>query len=161
MRWLFRGSLGSGTGNSSIGTTSTFAVVKFGIPIEWNSLEYYDKDTCLIHFTDMTTQPWVSTKNPLGNVWFEEVRLMIENKSLTWKEVDQEIDLGYFRPSLMRELKYGNRVPRFLRGWFNASNAAYDKMRGYVVHKAVYEAKRIREKAINELKCTQRGLAPQ
>ena len=32
--------------------------LKFGIPFEWNSLEHYDSGTCLIHYTDMYTQPW-------------------------------------------------------------------------------------------------------
>lgn len=34
--------------------------VGYTVPFEWNSLEYFDQNTRLIHYTDMGTQPWVS-----------------------------------------------------------------------------------------------------
>ena len=40
--------------------------VSYALPFKWNSLEHYDDETCLIHFTDMPTQPWVS---PIQQEW--------------------------------------------------------------------------------------------
>lgn len=124
--------------------------VGYGIPFEWNSLEYYDENTCLIHYTDMGTQPWVSTKNPNGHLWFAEVRKMLADGKLDWDTLKKEIDLGYFRPSLTKDIQYGHMVPSFFRGLFNRRNEAFDKLHGYIPHKAVYEAKRLRNNAIKE-----------
>ncbi|MEZ5653648.1 MAG: glycosyltransferase [Burkholderiaceae bacterium] len=122
--------------------------IKYGVPFEWNSLEHYDSETRLIHYTDMATQPWVSPFNRLGYLWFNEVRDMLRDGSLTQTEIDKEIELGYFRPSLVRDIQYRHLVPRLLWPLFDARNAAYDKLKGYKPHKAVYEAKKIRDRAI-------------
>lgn len=124
--------------------------VGYAIPFEWNSLEYFDSNTRLTHYTDMGTQPWVSTNNPNGHIWFAEVRRMLADGALNLATLDEEVRLGYFRPSLLRDIRYGHLVPKFLRTLFNRSNAAMDKLKGYVPHKAVYEIKRMRNKAIRE-----------
>lgn len=124
--------------------------VGYGIPFEWNSLEYFDENTCLIHYTDMGTQPWVSTRNPNGHIWFAEVRDMLADGSLDWETIQKDIDLGYFRPSLARDIRYGHMIPQFLKQLFNRMNETLDRMKGYVPHKAVYEAKRLRNKAIKD-----------
>jgi hypothetical protein len=124
--------------------------VGYKVPFEWNSLEHFDSGTCLIHYTDMGTQPWVSTGNPNGHLWFAEVRRMLADGSLQWERLQQEVDLGFFRPSLLRELRWGHRVPGFLRGWFNRGNEALDRGAGYQPHRKVYEAKRLRSEAVRE-----------
>lgn len=126
------------------------AEVKYGVPFEWNSLEHYDADTCLIHYTDVYTQPWTECGNPFGHLWFNEVRLMLADGSLKEEDLRKEIELGYFRPSLMRDIKYRHLIPTFLLKSFDRSNAAKDKAAGYVKHRAVYEAKRARQKAIKD-----------
>lgn len=122
--------------------------IKYGVPFEWNSLEHYDPSTCLIHYTDMYTQPWVSTQNKNGELWFNEVRMMLENGSLTWKEVAEEVKQGYFRPTLLRDLRHRHKVPAPLLPLLDLWNTATDKKTGFVKHKAVYDAKRRRKKAI-------------
>ena len=122
--------------------------IRYGVPFEWNSLEHHDAQTRLIHYTDMATQPWVSPFNRNGHLWFDEVRTMLRNGSLTMAEVEKEIELGHFRPSLVRDLKYRHLTPRLLWPLFDARNAAMDKLKGYKPHKAVYEAKKLRDKAI-------------
>ncbi len=122
--------------------------IGYDIPFEWNSLEHYRAETCLIHYTDMGTQPWVSTRNPNSHVWLGEVREMLNNGSLNIDELKHEIRQGYFRPSLVREIKYGQLVPAFLRALFNALNSVLDKLQGYVPHQSVYKAKKARNKAI-------------
>jgi len=124
--------------------------VGYNVPFEWNSLEYFDENTCLIHYTDMGTQPWASTRNPNGYIWFAEVRDMLNDGILDIPTLKKEIDLGYFRPSLIRDIHYGHLIPKFLRGLFKRKNEAVDKLSGYVPHKDVYEEKRKRIKAIKE-----------
>lgn len=124
--------------------------VKYGVPFEWNSLEHWDPTTCLLHYTDVYTQPWTAVGNPLGHIWFNEVRRMMSEGKLQEQQIRKEIELGYFRPSLIRDIKYRHLVPAFLLPLWDRKNAATDRLSGYVPHKAVYEAKRIRQKAIKE-----------
>ena len=124
--------------------------VKFGVPFEWNSLEHYDSQTCLIHYTDVYTQPWSSIGNRWGELWFEEVRLMLRDGTLTWGQLREEINRGYFRPSLIFDIRYRHRIPKWLRRFVDKHNAWKDKISGYVPHKDVYFQKRIRQQAIKE-----------
>lgn len=122
--------------------------VKYGVPFEWNSLEHWDNQTCLIHYTDVTTQPWTCCGNKNAYLWFSEVRRMINNGALSWSQIENEINLGYFRPSLIRDIKYRHLIPKFLHKLLDTKNSTTDKLSGYIPHKAVYEQKRIRNKAI-------------
>lgn len=122
--------------------------IKYGIPFEWNSLEHWDASTKLIHYTDVYTQPWTECGNKNGFLWFDEVRLMLNTHKLDESKVQHEIDIGYFRPSLLRDIKYRHIIPRWLHSLWDKKNMASDKLSGYQKHKDVYEAKRIRKKAI-------------
>lgn len=124
------------------------AEIKYGVPFEWNSLEHADADTCLLHYTDVYTQPWTHAGNPLAHHWLAEVRLMLQDGSLAAAELIREIELGYFRPSLLRDLRIGHLVPSFLMSAFDAYNRRSDRASGYVPHQAVYAAKKERQLAI-------------
>lgn len=81
--------------------------IRYGVPFAWNSLEQYVPSvTGLIHYTDMFTQPWVNPDNANGYLWLNEVRMMLAEGELGWEAVKGEIDLGYFRPSLLEELAW-------------------------------------------------------
>jgi lipopolysaccharide biosynthesis glycosyltransferase len=123
--------------------------IKWGIPFEWNSLEYYDETTCLIHYTDMYTQPWVSCKNKNGYLWLDEVRLMLQRGVLKTEEIEEEVRLGYLRPSLLKDLAYGAYVPRPLRPAFDRFAEWFDRSRDYVAHKEVYMTKKKRLQAMH------------
>jgi hypothetical protein len=73
---------------------------------------------------------------------------MIRENKLTIETIQKEIELGYFRPSLIKDIMWRHRVPRFLHGFWDRKNAIADKLSGYVPHKAIYEAKKARLKAI-------------
>ena len=122
--------------------------IKYGVPFEWNSLEYYDKDTNLLHYTDVHTQPWTSCLNRYAEPWFAEVRLMLKNGALSRAELQQEIDLGYFRPSLMLDIQYRHLLPKVLHRVWDAGNIFSDKLRGYVPHRDVYATKKRRLAAV-------------
>jgi lipopolysaccharide biosynthesis glycosyltransferase len=124
--------------------------VGYSVPFEWNSLEHLDSTTCLLHYTDMGTQPWVYVGNSNGEVWFEEVRQMLKKKKLSMLSIEEEVQLGFFRPSLIWEIKYGSIIPRIMRPWFNRIMKARDVAQGFVAHKEVYAQKRIRNKAIKD-----------
>lgn len=124
--------------------------VGYSVPFEWNSLEHFDSQTRLLHYTDMGTQPWVSTANPNGQLWFDEVRRMLDEGVLGVAELQAEIDAGFFRPSLLRDVRWRHAVPAWLRPMLDGANRALDRAAGYVPHRAVYEAKRLRSQAIQE-----------
>jgi lipopolysaccharide biosynthesis glycosyltransferase len=121
--------------------------IKYGVPFNWNSLEHFDLQTRLIHYTDMDTQPWVSALNRHGRHWMEEVRLMLRTQALGWSEIQGEIDLGYFRPSLVLEIE---EMPH-AQGWNEAAAQRYhaiDQKAGFVRHAEVYRRKRLRAEAV-------------
>ncbi len=95
----------------------------------------------------MDTQPWVSAANRNGALWLAEVRLMLDTGALTATELATEVQLGYFRPSLLHELE--ETPHRF--GW-NAEAAAryadFDRRAGFVRHAEVYRRKKLRAEAI-------------
>ena len=130
--------------------------VRYSVPFAWNSLEHHDPETRLIHYTDMDTQPWVNALNRNGPLWIQEVRLMMDTGALTPTELQTEIDLGYFRPSLLAELK---EAPH-RRGW-NAERAqayaAMDERAGFVRHAEVYRRKKMRAEAIKRYAAEQRS----
>jgi hypothetical protein len=134
--------------------------VKYGVPFEWNSLEHWDAQTRLLHFTDVATQPWTSCRNPLGTLWFDEVARMLDEGALDLAALQREVDLGFFRPSLLRDIRWRRRVPRALLPLWDRWNETRDKMAGYVPHKAVYEAKRARQQAIVAFEAAQRDAQP-
>ena len=123
--------------------------IAYAVPFAWNSLEHYDSQTRLIHYTDMDTQPWVSPDNRHGRLWLEEVRLMLQTGALGWSDLQTEIDLRYFRPSLIEEL---DEMPHG-SGWSESAARRYreiDRRAGFVKHAEVYRRKRLRTAAIKQ-----------
>jgi len=81
----------------------------------WNSLErYVPGATCLLHYTDMNTQPWVALHNPLAPLWVACLRRAIEVGAIARADVEQAVRLGHVRPSLLAELA-GEGGPAALR----------------------------------------------
>ena len=123
--------------------------ISYGVPFVWNSLEHFDHGTRLIHYTDMDTQPWVSALNRNGPLWLDEVRLMLLTGALHRPDLQREVELGYFRPSLMDEI---DEAPH-LRGWDADAAIRYcerDQAAGFVRHAEVYRRKRLRADAVRQ-----------
>src|SRR5262249_21900144 len=124
--------------------------IRYSVPFVWNSLEHFDQQTRLIHYTDMDTQPWVSPVNRHGDQWLGEVRLMLETGALRPADLKTEVDLGYFRPSLLTELE---EAPH-RAAWDPQAAARYasiDLNAGFVRHAEVYRRKKMRSEAIKRL----------
>jgi hypothetical protein len=119
--------------------------VAYRLPFEWNSLEYWDADTKLLHYTDMKTQPWVSPRNRLGHFWIDELRTMLDSGAIAWSTVEAEVGLGYFRPSLLDELRSGPTAWDETRAM---DFVAADGKAGFVIHAEVFRRKRAREEAV-------------
>lgn len=78
------------------------------VPQEWNALECFDPErTCLLHYTDMNTQPWISTANPLGHLWVACLRRALTTGFISRTELECEITAGHVRPSLQHQLDAG------------------------------------------------------
>jgi hypothetical protein len=75
---------------------------------------------------------------------------MLADKTLSEAAIKEEINLGHFRPSLIKDIKYRHLIPSWLQNAWDKKNAAFDRLSGYVPHKAVYEAKRERQRVIKE-----------
>lgn len=76
---------------------------KPSLPFEWNSLEVYEEGkTCLIHYTDMPTQPWVSHKNKNGKVWYKCLREAVDCGFISTDYLLSEIEAGHVSPDLPR-----------------------------------------------------------
>lgn len=76
----------------------------------WNALEQFSaRETALLHFTDMTTQPWVSQENPLGYLWTGDLIEAIDAGAVSIDLVKEEVAKGHVRPSLRYQVE--NRIP--------------------------------------------------
>jgi hypothetical protein len=83
--------------------------IKADVDSSWNSLESYKQDeTALLHYTDMSTQPWVSINNPLGYLWFRDLFDAIDSGFISREFVKEHVDQGYVRPSLWYQVE--NRI---------------------------------------------------
>jgi hypothetical protein len=120
--------------------------IAYSIPFRWNSLEHYDSSsTCLIHFTDMRTQPWVYSLNPNGALWVAELKRAVDGGVVTLEEISREIELGYARPSLLAEIKnFGKTTLGSLTA--NRSHWLWDRLVGFRAH-AVATKDRLRHLA--------------
>lgn len=132
--------------------------IKYGVPFKWNSLEHYDESTCLIHYTDMYTQPWVSAENKNAYLWVDEVRSMLKDGSLTFQELQREVELKYFRPSLIRDTKYLHLVPKFASNFYQNASKKLDLQQKFIAHKEVYANKKKRLAAIAQYERSQVNL---
>lgn len=118
------------------------------VPWVWNSLETYIPNvTALTHYTDMFTQPWASHLNPIGWVWIEELKRMLADGSLEWRHLEREVAAGYFRPSLLVELRLNDDLSQPDSSRLEMLGKI-DEDAGFVKHAEVYQKKRERKKAI-------------
>lgn len=74
------------------------------VPRRWNSMDYWNETVSLLHYTNVPTQPWVTVGNPYGHVWVNNVKRLIAEKKISRAFISEQVDKGYFRPSLLREM---------------------------------------------------------
>jgi hypothetical protein len=75
------------------------------IPPEWNSLEHHEAGrTCLLHYTDMSTQPWVYAKNRNGHLWVQQLLAAVDDGFISVDEIREQVERGWVRPSLLQQV---------------------------------------------------------
>lgn len=132
----------------------------------WNSLErYHPEQTCLLHYTDMNTQPWLSCNNPLGYLWIRDLFEAIDRKFLSASDIADHVRRGFVRPSLVYQVEHRIEdsfvlprrarqmdqgfVPPFSAGplrqsspWLQPSAFLRAAARGYLQNSLVFRASR-------------------
>jgi hypothetical protein len=82
--------------------------IRAAIDPTWNSLERYEEGkTSLLHYTDMTRQPWVSRDNALGHLWVRELIEAVGRGAISRDLVRDHVAQGHLRPSLLYQLEHG------------------------------------------------------
>lgn len=77
------------------------------LPQAWNSLETYRKnETALLHYTDMTRQPWVTHANPNGGLWVSALLEALQDGFIKPEEIEADVRAGWVRPSLLLQLEH-------------------------------------------------------
>ena len=107
------------------------------LPVGWNSLDTMDEETRLLHFTRIKTQPWVYPCHPLGHVWIDELKLMLEDGSISAKTIRNEVASGHARPSLLFELGLESRQAK--SEWTAQELLGFDHEVGYEIHAKLIE----------------------
>jgi hypothetical protein len=75
------------------------------IPPHWNSLDLYEPGiTSLVHFTDLTQQPWTSNHNADEEIWIGYLKEAINDNFITVRQLQEQINNGSVRPSLLKQL---------------------------------------------------------
>jgi lipopolysaccharide biosynthesis glycosyltransferase len=116
------------------------------VPRTWNSMDFWNNEVKLLHYTNVPTQPWVSLENPYGSVWVDYLKQLIEKGYMSEQDVTNEVTAGYVRPSLLSEVKGKTAGPDDLS--YIATLKAQDKKAGYIPHREVMAWTAKRAKAI-------------
>lgn len=114
----------------------------------WNSMDYWDETSNLVHFTNVPTQPWVSLDNPFGYVWVDYLKSMIKSGAVNLDAIKNEIDLGYIRPSLMKELE--EKTALIANQNYIDILKQIDTQAGYIPHREVIVWNARRDKVIRD-----------
>jgi len=70
----------------------------------WNCLDVYNNDTKLLHFTNMSKQPWLSAKNHLAHHWFKYFFKCIDEGIISMDMISSAINNNYVRPSVLYQI---------------------------------------------------------
>jgi lipopolysaccharide biosynthesis glycosyltransferase len=77
---------------------------------KWNDFDNFDKNTKLIHYTNLYTQPWKQPGHPHGKLWFDYYSDALRSGVLLPSEVERAVYRSYVRHDLkypvQSELKY-------------------------------------------------------
>lgn len=71
----------------------------------WNCLDLYNKDTKLLHYTNMSLQPWLSAKNKFAHYWFKYLFECLDESIITMDMVNSAISKNYVRPSVLYQIE--------------------------------------------------------
>jgi hypothetical protein len=85
------------------------------LPMEWNSLEMYEEGrTANCHFTDMDSQPWLSTGNRHAFKWCEALFAACNERPSVLAALETSLDRGWVRPSLKWQVDHASAHPQLI-----------------------------------------------
>lgn len=125
----------------------------------WNDLDRYEAaSTRNLHFTEIRTQPWVYAAHPHGQLWVDEVAMMLDSGDLDANDLTEEVRQGYVRPSLLWQLGIDSPAEtQSGRGGAVSPTSkqllAFDQSRGYVAQRELLERFANRKRAIASRAC--------
>ena len=67
----------------------------------WNVFDRYDADTCLIHYTNLLTQPWKHRGHPYGDLWFRYFAEARREGFITAEDIELTLVRSYARQDLL------------------------------------------------------------
>lgn len=115
------------------------------LPLGWNALDHVDDHTRLLHYTKVRTQPWVYTDHPFGDLWVDEIRIMLDSGVLEAGYIQEQVERKFIRPSLLIELGLSEQHKG--KQWTPQALARYDKSRGFIIQQQLNERKLARKLA--------------
>lgn len=91
------------------------------LPSEWNHLDYVDRDSKIVHFTDLTSQPWRFHHNPISDLWEQFFLAALDENAVTREEINTAYANGWItgRIKALAQMPKIIRRPlnRIWRGW--------------------------------------------
>ena len=78
---------------------------------QWNVFDFMDKNTKLLHYTNLQTQPWKYYDHPFGKLWFK----YFEEARQAGYISDDNIHLTIMRGNVRKDIKRGNASPPLLK----------------------------------------------
>lgn len=101
-----------------------FTSVK-ALPSEWNHLDILLEDSKLLHFTDLTSQPWLFHHNKTGYLWEQYFLEAVEQGFITKEELEKAFKKGFISKRV-RDFPFINKkirplISKLWRTW-NLSN---------------------------------------
>jgi len=113
------------------------------LPIGWNSLDHFNEETRLLHYTKIKTQPWVYPCHKLGKLWVDELKMMLDSGVIDADLIKQQVAVGNIRPSLLIELS-------LLSGYENKEMSEkellkHDQQSGFVIHQKLIQRNKERK----------------
>jgi lipopolysaccharide biosynthesis glycosyltransferase len=69
---------------------------------QWNNFDCYDKNTKLIHYTNLYTQPWKHPNHPYGELWFTYLHEAIATGYVTPRDIELSILRSYVRQDIIK-----------------------------------------------------------
>ncbi len=83
----------------------SFCKVDARIPQTWNSLDKWNGEVKLLHYTNMSRQPWLKKGHPFQKIWFKALHTAIAAGKLTKDDIKWQIRLGHVRKTILADLE--------------------------------------------------------
>lgn len=68
----------------------------------WNVRDFWNEKTKLIHYTNLTTQPWKYPNHPYGELWFQYFNEACESGYITKRDIELSMVRAYVRLDLLK-----------------------------------------------------------